>query len=102
MPVAAVAKPLCTKPTVGVALVIGKVAGLLTAMEAMTGVAPAAEPPLNTDALARILVMRNVRVLPVVPGGRTGTPNQVTELPVTKPWKTLKQLVEAVDRLLCA
>src|SRR5438477_8514884 len=97
-----VLRPLCTNPTVGVALVIGNVDGLLTAMDAITGVAPAAEPPLNTVALARILVIRKVRVMPVVPGGRTGTPNHVTELPVTMPWNTLNPLAAAVVAELLA
>jgi hypothetical protein len=84
-PVAEVTKPLCTKPTVGVGFVMSSEVAPLIEIEAMTGVAPAAEPPLNVVALARMLVKRYTREIPVVTGGRTGMPKNVTELPLTMP-----------------
>jgi len=69
--------------------VIGRVFELLVEIEATTGVAPAADPPLNVVALARMLVMRKTREIPLVTGARTGTPNHVTALPFTTPWNTL-------------
>jgi hypothetical protein len=56
--VAAVTKPACTKPTVGVGFVMSSEVEPLIEMDAITGVAPAAEPPLNVVALARMLVKR--------------------------------------------
>src|SRR5215831_17717154 len=78
-------KPLCTKPTVGVAFVIKSEVAPLIEIEAMTGVAPAAEPPLNEVAFTRTLVMRMVREAPAVTGARIGTPKNVTVLPLTTP-----------------
>src|SRR5579872_4835294 len=49
------------------------------------GVGP---PPLMPLALARMLVNRKMR-LPVVVGGRIGTPKNVTWFPLTTPWNTL-------------
>jgi len=82
---AEVVKPPCTKPMVGVGFVISNEVAPLIEIEAMTGVAPAAEPPLNVVALARMLVKRKTREVPVETGARTGIPNQVTALPLTTP-----------------
>jgi hypothetical protein len=83
-----VLKPPCTKPTVGVAFEIKSDVAPLIEIEAITGVAPAAEPPLSDVALTRALVMRIVRDAPVVTGASTGTPKNVIVLPLTRPWNT--------------
>ena len=57
-PVAEADRPGRTKPTVGVGFVISNDVAPLIEIEAMTGVEPAAEPPLREVALARTLVMR--------------------------------------------
>ena len=81
-------KPPWTKQTVGVALEIESDVAPLVEIEAMHGVPPAAEPPLNALALTRALVMRIVRVLPTVTGARNGIPKNVMVLPLTRPWNT--------------
>jgi len=57
-PVADADKPARTKPTVGVGFVKSNDVAPLIEIEAMTGVEPAAEPPLSDVALARTFVMR--------------------------------------------
>jgi hypothetical protein len=57
-PVAEADKPAKTKPTVGVGFVKSNDVAPLIEIEAMTGVEPAAEPPLSEVALARMFVMR--------------------------------------------
>jgi len=42
---------------------------------------------IGTVALARMFVMRSVRVKPVVAGGSIGIPKNVTEFPLTTPGK---------------
>ena len=74
-------RPLLTKATVGVEFRIGNTP--LTLIDALTGDAPEENAARGT-ALTRTLVMRKTRVLPA-PGGRTGTPKKVTELPFTTP-----------------
>jgi hypothetical protein len=84
--------PCCTKPTVSVAFVIGSAFEPLIEIDATTE--PGTGPPAVTPfALSRMLVMRKTRVNPVLLGGRTGTPKNVTWLPVTTPWKTLAPAV---------
>jgi len=58
----------------------------LIEIEAMTGVAPAAEPPLRVVALTRALVMRITRDWLAVTGARIGIPKNVIWLPLTTPW----------------
>src|SRR5215471_4560830 len=89
-------KPPCTKPTVGVAFEIKSEVEPLIEIEAITGVAPAADPPLNAVALTRALVMRIVRDCPVVTGGRIGTPKNWIVLPLTMPWNTLAPELDVV------
>src|SRR5436190_727407 len=60
-----------------------------TEIEAITGVAPAAEPPAREVAFTRMLVKRNTRERPASCGGSIGTPEKLTLLPLTTPWKTL-------------
>src|SRR5207247_2202728 len=100
-PVAEADKPPCTKPTVGVGFEINSEVAPLIEIDAMTGVAPAADPPLNAVALTRALVMRMTRVWPAVTGARIGIPKNVIELPLTRPWNTLapELLVVAVQTL---
>ena len=92
-------KPLWTKPTVGVAFVICSEVAPLIEIEAMTGVAPAAEPPPSAVAFTRAFVMRMVREAPVVTGARIGTPKNETVLPLTRPWNTLGAATAAVALL---
>src|SRR5690242_18800168 len=69
-PLAEADKPPWTKPTVGVAFEICSDVAPLMEIEAITGVAPATEPPLRDVALTRALVMRIVREAPAVTGAR--------------------------------
>ena len=68
-----VLKLCCTKPTMGVGLVIGSADGFDVKIEACTGREPEAEPPPIPLAFSRMLVIRSVR-FELVPGGTMGTP----------------------------
>src|SRR5271157_733778 len=62
------------KPTIGVGLVTSTEVLLLMAIDAMTDCVPAKPPPANALALRRTLVMRKMRAVPELAGGRIGMP----------------------------
>src|SRR5438270_358356 len=92
----AVVRPLCTKPTVGVGLAscIGNAPVVL--ILATTGAAPCGVLAGNAVASARILVIRRTRMPLDDWISITGTPWNVTELPLAIPWKTLYPAVGSV------